>query len=187
MVGPAPRASLICSGARLPTRSSRPSPRATDTTFPRTIMTGATDEIDRHVLRRYDVVQKLGKGAYGIVWRATDKKTKDVVALEKIFDAFQNGTDARRTFREVMFLKEMKGTSTSSRCSTCSRPTTTATCRRRSVDLHRAFQRVGRCGCGRTSREEAACMCPDRHAHVRELRPPCEGDAALLGLGLRLS
>ena len=38
-----------------------------------------------------------------------DKKTKDVVALKKIFDAFQNSTDAQRTFREVMFLQEMRG------------------------------------------------------------------------------
>jgi len=68
-----------------------------------------SEEIDRHVLRKYDVVQKLGKGAYGIVWRAMDKRTKDVVALKKIFDAFQNATDAQRTFREVMFLQEMKG------------------------------------------------------------------------------
>ena len=69
----------------------------------------ASDEIDRHVTRKYDIVQKLGKGAYGIVWRATDRRTKDVVALKKIFDAFQNATDAQRTFREVMFLQEMKG------------------------------------------------------------------------------
>ena len=69
----------------------------------------ASDEIDRHVTRKYEIVQKLGKGAYGIVWRATDRKTKDVVALKKIFDAFQNSTDAQRTFREVMFLQEMKG------------------------------------------------------------------------------
>ena len=59
-----------------------------------------SEEIDRHVLRKYDVVQKLGKGAYGIVWRAMDKRTKEVVALKKIFDAFQNATDAQRTFRE---------------------------------------------------------------------------------------
>ena len=78
----------------------------------------ASDEIDRHVTRKYDIVQKLGKGAYGIVWRATDKRTKDVVALKKIFDAFQNATDAQRTFREVMFLQEMKGMSISCRCST---------------------------------------------------------------------
>mmetsp|Transcript_33697 Transcript_33697/g.80061 ORF Transcript_33697/g.80061 Transcript_33697/m.80061 type:complete len:361 (-) Transcript_33697:658-1740(-) len=68
-----------------------------------------SDEIDRHVLRKYEVIQKLGKGAYGIVWRAMDKKTKEVVALKKIFDAFQNSTDAQRTFREIMFLQEMAG------------------------------------------------------------------------------
>ena len=66
-----------------------------------------SDEVDRHVQRKYEVVQKLGKGAYGIVWRALDKKTKEVVALKKIFDAFQNATDAQRTFREIMFLQEM--------------------------------------------------------------------------------
>lgn len=49
----------------------------------------------------------MGKGAYGIVWRAIDKKTKDVVALKKVFDAFQNATDAQRTFREIMFLQEL--------------------------------------------------------------------------------
>jgi len=75
----------------------------------RAMVAGASEEIDRHVTRRYDIVQKLGKGAYGIVWRAVDKKSKDVVALKKIFDAFQNATDAQRTFREVIFLQEMKG------------------------------------------------------------------------------
>jgi len=68
-----------------------------------------SDEIDRHVTKRYDVVQKLGKGAYGIVWRVVDKKTKDTCALKKIFDAFQNSTDAQRTFREIEFLKQMNG------------------------------------------------------------------------------
>jgi len=68
-----------------------------------------SEDIDRHVLRKYEIEQKLGKGAYGVVWRAVDKKTKDTVALKKIFDAFQNATDAQRTFREVMFLQEMRG------------------------------------------------------------------------------
>jgi len=66
-----------------------------------------SDEIDKPVLKRYEVAQKLGKGAYGIVWKAVDKKTKDVVALKKIFDAFQNATDAQRTYREVIFLQQM--------------------------------------------------------------------------------
>ena len=53
------------------------------------------------------VCSQLGKGAYGIVWKAIDKKTNDRVALKKIFDAFQNATDAQRTFREVVFLQQM--------------------------------------------------------------------------------
>lgn len=66
-----------------------------------------SEEIDKHVLKRYDVGQKLGKGAYGIVWKAIDKKSQKLVALKKIFDAFQNATDAQRTFREIMFLQEL--------------------------------------------------------------------------------
>jgi mitogen-activated protein kinase 15 len=31
------------------------------------------------------------------------------VALKKIFDAFQNATDAQRTYREIMFLRELAG------------------------------------------------------------------------------
>ena len=88
-----------------------------------------SEEIDKHVLKKYEVQQRLGKGvscrravarapppapvvvrlavqrlttpcsccpqAYGIVWKAIDKKTKETVALKKIFDAFQNATDAQ--------------------------------------------------------------------------------------------
>ncbi|XP_003700809.1 mitogen-activated protein kinase 15 isoform X2 [Megachile rotundata] len=61
-------------------------------------------EIDAHVSKHYDIVRRLGKGAYGIVWKAIDKKNKETVAMKKIFDAFGNQTDAQRTFREIMFL-----------------------------------------------------------------------------------
>lgn len=44
--------------------------------------------------------------AYGIVWKCEDKQTGEIVALKKIFGAFQNATDAQRTFREIVFLKE---------------------------------------------------------------------------------
>jgi mitogen-activated protein kinase 15 len=45
-------------------------------------------EIDAHVLEKYEIVKKLGKGAYGVVWQVIDKQTKMHVALKKIFDAF---------------------------------------------------------------------------------------------------
>ena len=42
-----------------------------------------TEEIEAHVLKKYEILQKLGKGAYGIVWKAIDKRTKEIVALKK--------------------------------------------------------------------------------------------------------
>lgn len=51
----------------------------------------------------------LGKGAYGVVFKAVDKRSGEVVGLKKIFDAFQNSTDAQRTYREIMLLQEMNG------------------------------------------------------------------------------
>jgi mitogen-activated protein kinase 15 len=68
-----------------------------------------SDEIEAHILERYKIIQKLGKGAYGIVWKAEDKKTKQLVALKKVYDAFQNSTDAQRTYREVMYLQHLNG------------------------------------------------------------------------------
>lgn len=47
--------------------------------------------------------------AYGIVWKCEDKQSTgqdtNIVALKKIFGAFQNATDAQRTFREIIFLQ----------------------------------------------------------------------------------
>jgi len=41
----------------------------------------------------------IGSGAYGIVWKVSDKISKKSYALKKNFDAFQNTTDAQRTYR----------------------------------------------------------------------------------------
>ena len=68
-----------------------------------------TDEIENHILKRYEIINKIGKGAYGIVYKAKDKKTKEIVALKKNFDAFQNATDSQRTYREITLLQELNG------------------------------------------------------------------------------
>ena len=65
-------------------------------------------EIDQHVTTRYEITKRLGKGAYGIVWKAKSRRSGRVVAVKKIFDAFRNKTDAQRTFREIVFLKEFR-------------------------------------------------------------------------------
>jgi len=67
----------------------------------------ANEDIDAHILVKYDILQKLGKGAYGIVWKVRDKESNEIYALKKIFDAFHNATDAQRTFREIIFLQEL--------------------------------------------------------------------------------
>jgi len=67
----------------------------------------SVDEVDKHVCRKYDITQKLGKGAYAVVFKGLNKKTQEVVAIKKIFDAFQNATDAQRTFREIMYLQAL--------------------------------------------------------------------------------
>uniref|UniRef100_A0A4W6DTW2 Mitogen-activated protein kinase 15 n=1 Tax=Lates calcarifer TaxID=8187 RepID=A0A4W6DTW2_LATCA len=63
-------------------------------------------EVEEHINLKYEIKKRLGKGAYGIVWKAVDRQSGEIVAVKKIFDAFRNRTDAQRTFREIMFLQE---------------------------------------------------------------------------------
>ncbi|XP_017156408.1 extracellular signal-regulated kinase 7 isoform X2 [Drosophila miranda] len=65
-------------------------------------------ELDKNVTAIFDVRKTLGKGAYGIVWKAVDKRQRDTVALKKIYDAFRDTTDAQRTYREVVFLRAFR-------------------------------------------------------------------------------
>ncbi|XP_059482259.1 mitogen-activated protein kinase 15 isoform X2 [Neocloeon triangulifer] len=66
-------------------------------------------ELDDFITKKYEIKKRIGKGAYGIVWKAVDRKSKKIVALKKIFDAFTNQTDAQRTYREITFLKAFSG------------------------------------------------------------------------------
>ncbi|CAD8098124.1 unnamed protein product [Paramecium sonneborni] len=64
-------------------------------------------QFEDHILQRFTLLEFKGKGAYGVVWKAHDKQTKQIVALKKVFDAFHNKTDSQRTFREVIFLEQV--------------------------------------------------------------------------------
>ena len=63
--------------------------------------THPSDHVEKHVLRRLELAQRLGRGAYGVVWKVIEKRSRAVIALKKCFDAFRNATDAQRTYREV--------------------------------------------------------------------------------------
>ena len=57
-----------------------------------------SDAIEAHLIEKFEIVRRLGKGAYGIVWQAIKRSDEKVVALKKVFDAFHNKTDAQRYF-----------------------------------------------------------------------------------------
>ena len=67
------------------------------------------DKVEDHIKKRFTLQKKVGQGAYGVVFKAIDKKTKEQVALKKLFGAFQDEVDSQRTFREVMLLQELNG------------------------------------------------------------------------------
>lgn len=66
------------------------------------------DKIEQHITKRFDVSKKIGSGAYGVVWKVQDRRTRKFYALKKNFDAFQNSVDAQRTYREITFLQKCK-------------------------------------------------------------------------------
>ena len=68
-----------------------------------------TDRIDPSVLERYPVKEKIGQGAYGIVYSATDRFTGETVCLKKAFDCYRNALDSQRMYREVMALDALRG------------------------------------------------------------------------------
>ena len=55
--------------------------------------------LDYRIYKSYRVQEKIGKGIYGEVFKAVEKATERPVAIKKIVDAFQNLTDAKRTYR----------------------------------------------------------------------------------------
>lgn len=51
------------------------------------------------MVKKFNIIKKVGSGAYGHVWKVEERATKKILALKKIFDAFQHATDAQRTYR----------------------------------------------------------------------------------------
>jgi len=45
------------------------------------------------------LLQKIGSGAYGHVWKVRCRKSKQSFAIKKVFLAFQNEVDAQRVYR----------------------------------------------------------------------------------------
>ena len=65
-----------------------------------------SEEIDQHV-RRIRHLAEAREGAYGIVEGESRRRRRP--PLPRNLHAFQNATDAQRTFREIIFLQQMAG------------------------------------------------------------------------------
>lgn len=84
-------------------------------------MEAFADVVDKNVLQDYRPIQRIGRGLYGVVWQvccgfriqlchiskakshhAIDKSK--YVAIKRIYNAFANKVDAKRTYREIMYL-----------------------------------------------------------------------------------
>ena len=54
---------------------------------------------------RYQNLEVIGKGSYGLVCSATDTQTGEKVAIKKINDVFDHVSDAIRILREIKILR----------------------------------------------------------------------------------
>jgi len=58
-------------------------------------------------LENFQKVEKIGEGAYGVVYKATDKLTNQFVALKKICLATESEGVPSTAIREIAVLKEL--------------------------------------------------------------------------------
>ncbi|KAI5082010.1 hypothetical protein GOP47_0001753 [Adiantum capillus-veneris] len=57
---------------------------------------------------RYQILEVIGKGSYGVVCSAIDTHTGEKVAIKKINDIFDHVSDATRILREIKLLRFLK-------------------------------------------------------------------------------
>ncbi|MCO5585554.1 hypothetical protein L7F22_039487 [Adiantum nelumboides] len=57
---------------------------------------------------RYQILEVVGKGSYGVVCSAIDTHTGEKVAIKKINDIFEHVSDATRILREIKLLRFLK-------------------------------------------------------------------------------
>ncbi|KAJ1442341.1 kinase-like domain-containing protein [Ochromonadaceae sp. CCMP2298] len=57
---------------------------------------------------RYTLLELLGQGSYGQVAKARDRTTGDVIAIKQMKYVFDGETDAKRAYREMHILRQLK-------------------------------------------------------------------------------
>ncbi|CAK8989600.1 Extracellular signal-regulated kinase 2 (ERK2) (Defective in aggregation protein C) (MAP kinase 2), partial [Durusdinium trenchii] len=70
---------------------------------------GDDDFADPGVLRQYELVQKLGHGQFAVVWHAVEKRSRQAVALKKLYAALETPRRAQMAYREIAVLEKLQG------------------------------------------------------------------------------
>ena len=69
----------------------------------------ADEFVETRVLRQLELCHRLGRSACGVVWKAIEKRTRQVIVLKKCFNVLGRSDDAQRVYREIMYLQAFSG------------------------------------------------------------------------------
>eukprot|EP00632_Arachnochrysis_sp_CCMP2950_P007176 CAMPEP_0185709096 /NCGR_PEP_ID=MMETSP1164-20130828/27936_1 /TAXON_ID=1104430 /ORGANISM="Chrysoreinhardia sp, Strain CCMP2950" /LENGTH=268 /DNA_ID=CAMNT_0028376569 /DNA_START=420 /DNA_END=1223 /DNA_ORIENTATION=+ len=92
-------------GAEATSPSSRPTSSGESQVFTRELKRYNVMGVRFDVDVRYNVLDVVGQGAYGVVCAAHDEERDESVAIKKIFNPFEHVTCAKRTLREIRLLR----------------------------------------------------------------------------------
>jgi len=66
------------------------------------------EDFDDKVSERFEVLDKIGKGTFGTVYKALDKTTNTIVAIKKTFDVLNSKAESERLFRELTLINSFE-------------------------------------------------------------------------------
>jgi mitogen-activated protein kinase 15 len=66
------------------------------------------EEIEDHILQRFDLQEKIENTNSYILFKAKDKKANEIVSLKKCINVFEKESESKDIYREIIILKELK-------------------------------------------------------------------------------
>lgn len=66
------------------------------------------EDLDTEILKRYDIIKKIGKGRTSLVYKAFDRKSDEFIAIKKIHDVYKTKDSSQRIYREILYTSQLK-------------------------------------------------------------------------------
>jgi mitogen-activated protein kinase 15 len=66
------------------------------------------EDFDDKVSERFEVLDKIGKGTFGTVYKALDKSTNTIVAIKRTFDVLNSKAESERLLRELTLINSFE-------------------------------------------------------------------------------